>query len=112
MTPDDHNGLTHEEAAKRLKVEGPNQLPKPNQRHLLRILLDVLREPMFSLLIGGGVIYWLLGDTTEALLLLVFASISVSITLIQESRSERVLESLRDLASPRAQWKNHLLIGK
>ncbi|HEX7762602.1 MAG TPA: HAD-IC family P-type ATPase, partial [Cellvibrio sp.] len=103
MTPDDRNGLSHEEAAKRLKTEGPNQLPKPNQRHLLRILLDVLREPMFSLLIGGGVIYWLLGDTTEALLLLVFASISVSITLIQESRSERVLESLRDLASPRAQ---------
>ncbi|AQT61122.1 cation-translocating P-type ATPase [Cellvibrio sp. PSBB023] len=103
MTPDDRNGLSHEEAAKRLKAEGPNQLPKPNQRHLLRILLDVLREPMFSLLIGGGVIYWLLGDTTEALLLLVFASISVSITLIQESRSERVLESLRDLASPRAQ---------
>lgn len=103
MTPNDHNGLSHEEAAKRLKAEGPNQLPKPNQRHLLRILLDVLREPMFSLLIGGGVIYWLLGDTTEALLLLVFASISVSITLIQESRSERVLESLRDLASPRAQ---------
>ena len=64
MTPDDRNGLSHEEAAKRLKVEGPNQLPKPNQRHLLRILLDVLREPMFSLLIGGGVIYWLLGDTT------------------------------------------------
>lgn len=96
-------GLTNSEAARRLAAEGPNQLPKPNQRHLWRIALEVLQEPMFALLMAGGVIYWLLGDRLEALLLLIFASISVSITLIQESRSERVLESLRDLASPRAQ---------
>jgi len=102
MNPDDRQGLSHEQAAQRLQSEGPNQLPKANSRNLLRIFLDVLREPMFALLLGGGLIYWLLGDTTEALLLLVFASISVSITLVQESRSERVLESLRDLASPRA----------
>lgn len=100
--PANLQGLSHQEAARRLIAEGPNQLPKPNKRNVVRILLDVLREPMFSLLIVGGVIYWLLGDTTEAFLLLIFASISVSITLIQESRSERVLESLRDLASPRA----------
>ncbi|MFC3114715.1 cation-translocating P-type ATPase [Cellvibrio fontiphilus] len=102
MNPETLQGLSHEEAARRLKRDGLNQLPKANSRNLLRIFLDVLREPMFALLLGGGLIYWLLGDTTEALLLLVFASISVSITLVQESRSERVLESLRDLASPRA----------
>ncbi len=102
MNVENLQGLSHEEAALRLQRDGPNQLPKANRRNLLRIFLDVLREPMFALLLGGGLIYWLLGDTTEALLLLVFASISVSITLVQESRSERVLESLRDLASPRA----------
>jgi Ca2+-transporting ATPase len=102
MNVENLQGLSHEEAALRLQRDGPNQLPKTNRRNLLRIFLDVLREPMFALLLAGGVIYWLLGDTTEALLLLVFASISVSITLVQESRSERVLESLRDLASPRA----------
>lgn len=102
MNVENLQGLSHEEAARRLQRDGPNQLPKANSRNLLRIFLDVLREPMFALLLGGGLIYWLLGDTTEALLLLVFASISVSITLVQESRSERVLESLRDLASPRA----------
>lgn len=96
-------GLSSTEAARRLQAEGPNQLPKPNQRNFLRILRDVLQEPMFMLLIGGGLVYWLLGDTLEAVLLLIFASISVTITLVQESRSERVLESLRDLASPRAQ---------
>ena len=38
----------------------------------------------------------------EAVLLLIFASLSVVITIVQESRSERVLEALRNLASPRA----------
>jgi Ca2+-transporting ATPase len=57
---------------------------------------------MFALLIGGGIVYLLLGDRTEALLLLAFATLSVLITVVQESRSERVLEALRDLASPRA----------
>jgi len=95
-------GLTQQEAAQRLKTDGFNQLPKQNKRNPFRILVDVLREPMFALLIGGGVIYWLLGDAMEAVLLLIFASLSVGITLIQESRSERVLDALRDLASPRA----------
>jgi Ca2+-transporting ATPase len=57
---------------------------------------------MFVLLIGGGVFYLLLGDRLEALLLLAFATLSVAITIVKESRSERVLDALRDLASPRA----------
>ena len=57
---------------------------------------------MFALLIGGGIVYMLLGDRIEALLLLMFAGLSVTITLVQETRSEKVLEALRNLASPRA----------
>lgn len=102
MSLEQLQGLSHDEAAQRLRREGPNQLPKPHRRNPLQILRDVMREPMFALLLAGGGIYWLLGDTGEALMLLVFASLSVTITLVQESRSERVLESLRDLASPRA----------
>ncbi len=95
-------GLGAAEASLRLKTEGPNELPSNEGRGLLRILLEVIREPMFALLIGGGIVYFLLGDRVDALLLLAFAGLSVSITIVQESRSERVLEALRNLASPRA----------
>ncbi len=95
-------GLTSGEAQSRLRDEGYNELPRAGHRSLFRIAYDVAREPMFGLLIASGVIYLLLGDLFEALLLLAFASISVIITIVQESRSERVLEALRDLASPRA----------
>ena len=95
-------GLTESEAQQRLAVEGFNDLPATNRRTFLHIVVGVLREPMFALLLGAGVIYLVLGDLTESLVLLAFATISVSITVVQELRSERVLEALRDLTSPRA----------
>lgn len=98
----DAAGLTAAEAAARLAREGYNELPRRDRRTPLRIVLDVLREPMLALLLAGGVVYLALGDSTEALILLAFATISVVITVVQESRTERVLEALRDLTSPRA----------
>lgn len=107
--PDNHempqsftHGLSTATASRRLRLEGPNELPQAGKRPLFHIVLEVLREPMFLLLLAGGLVYLLLGDLTEALILLIFASVSVVITVLQESRSERVLEALRDLSSPRA----------
>lgn len=95
-------GLTTAEAAARLARDGFNELPRPESRNILRIIGEVMREPMLALLMLGGVIYLLLGDIQEALILLVFGTLSVVITVVQESRTERVLEALRDLTSPRA----------
>jgi Ca2+-transporting ATPase len=96
------SGLSETEAQRRLKSEGYNELPRQDRRTPLRIILEVLREPMLALLLGGGFIYLLLGDLKEALILLAFALMSVVITVIQETRTERVLDALRDLTSPRA----------
>lgn len=96
------SGLSEAEAQARLKREGFNELPRRDPRTPLRIVLEVLREPMLALLISAGFIYVLLGDLKEALILLAFASMSVVITVVQETRTERVLEALRDLTSPRA----------
>ncbi|MEF2554474.1 cation-translocating P-type ATPase [Aurantimonas sp. A2-1-M11] len=95
-------GLTSAEAASRLASEGFNELPRARRRSSLRIVFDVLREPMLALLVAGGVVYFLLGNHQEAVILLVFASLSVGITVVQEARTERVLDALRDLTSPRA----------
>src|SRR6478752_7701672 len=95
-------GLTASEVHARLKAEGFNELPRAGRRTIGGLILEVLREPMLLLLLAGGVIYFVLGDLGEALLLLVFASVSIVITIVQEARTERVLESLRDLTSPRA----------
>ena len=95
-------GLSSEEAAIRFAAEGPNELPRAKRRSVLRIALEVLREPMLALLLAGGVAYLLLGDLSEALMLLAFATFSVGVTVIQATRTEHVLEALRDLSAPRA----------
>ncbi|MGB6488536.1 MAG: cation-translocating P-type ATPase [Steroidobacteraceae bacterium] len=100
--PQSRRGLSSQEAAARLRAEGPNALPELERRTGLRIILEVVREPMFALLLGAGVLYLLIGSRGEALVLFAFACFSVAIAIIQEGRSERVLEALRDLTSPRA----------
>jgi len=92
----------HRRFPPRPREEGFNELPLGDGRGVLRIVVDVLREPMFSLLLAAGAIYLLLGDLGEAIVLLGFATLSVLITVVQETRSERVLAALRDQASPRA----------
>jgi Ca2+-transporting ATPase len=95
-------GLDESEARRRLIAEGANELPAASRRTPLRIATEVLREPMFALLIGAAVVYLLLGDVVEGAVLLLFASLSVTISVVQETRSERVLEALRAMTSPRA----------
>lgn len=101
-TSDVRHGLTDAEVANRQQSDGFNELPRPDRRTVPAIVVEVLREPMLSLLLAGGLVYLLLGDMKEALILLVFATLSVTITVVQESRTEKVLEALRDLTSPRA----------
>jgi len=95
-------GLTAAEATARLQAEGHNELPHQDQRSTQRIVVEVVREPMLLLLWLGAGVYAVLGDLGEALILVVFALLSIGITVVQELRTERVLEALRDLTSPRA----------
>lgn len=96
------HGLSNQEVAAQLRQDGYNELAAGNQRTVVRIVLEVTREPMFLLLLIAGLIYLILGDTGDALMLLGFVFISMAITIVQERRTERVLETLRDLSSPRA----------
>lgn len=95
-------GLTEREAAARLAADGPNELPVDRSRTFGRIVGDVLREPMLLLLVVAGAIYLVLGDLHEALVLVAFAGLSILITIVQETRTERAVAALRDMTSPRA----------
>ncbi len=96
------SGLSTAEAQQRLAVSGYNELNPPHPRRLWHVVADVLREPMFLLLISAGGVYLLLGSIEDALMLLVFVLLIIALTVSQQHKSERVLEALRDLSSPRA----------
>ena len=95
-------GLPEEEAARRLAEDGFNELPSARRRHVLAIALDVVREPMLLLLLAVGIVYFALGDKKQAAVLLAFVAVVIGIAFYQERKTERALEALRDLSSPRA----------
>ena len=77
--------------------------PPPNPASVWAIAWEVVREPMFLLLIGASAIYLALGDIREALVLFASVFVVMGITFYQERKTERALEALRELSSPRAQ---------
>lgn len=89
-------------ARERLLRDGPNALPAAGRAGALALLLEVVREPMFLLLMGCGAIYLALGDRREALMLLGFVVVVMVMTWVQKRRSQNALDALRDLSSPRA----------
>jgi P-type Ca2+ transporter type 2C len=99
---DDPAGLSPAEADERLRLEGFNELPSGKIRGLTATALGVIKEPMFLLLVFSGGLYAILGDLSEASMLLGFVIVVMGITVYQERKTERALEALRDLSSPRA----------
>jgi Ca2+-transporting ATPase len=96
----DWTGLTSDEAARRLALAGPNELPRPPRRGPLRLAGGVLAEPMFLLLALAAGIYLAIGDLGEGLMLAAFAALTVALVVFQQARSERALEALRALGAP------------
>ena len=95
-------GLSKSEAQEKLLRDGYNELPSSKPKNLWAIALGVVREPMFMLLVSCGALYLLLGDMLEGLLLLGFVFVIMGIEFYQEKKTEKALDALRDLASPRA----------
>ncbi|BAY19950.1 cation-transporting P-type ATPase PacL (plasmid) [Anabaenopsis circularis NIES-21] len=95
-------GLSEQEAIARLKDEGYNELPSARSRTILSFAWETVQDPIFLLLVGGGIIYWILGDLHESLILLGFVFFITGISIYQEGKTEHALEALRDLSSPRA----------
>jgi len=102
MANDLSQGLDRDEAARRLRADGPNELGLSQRRTLANIAWEVAREPMFLLLLGAGAVYLAMGDPQGALVLLGFVVIIIAVTIVQERRTDNTLEALRDLSSPRA----------
>lgn len=89
MTQPNLSGLSQADAAARLRDDGYNELPATQRRGTWRIALEVVREPMFLLLVACGILYLLMGEPKEALMLLGFVFVVMGITVVQERRTER-----------------------
>jgi len=100
--PEKLKGLTSAQAAQKIISEGLNSLPSSKPRSLFKLALGVIKEPMFILLVACGSLYLVLGDLQEGIMLFCFVFVIMGIEFFQEKKTEKALDALKDLASPRA----------
>lgn len=100
--PSAHTGLGSDEAAHRLARDGPNALPSAQRRSLGGFVRQAAREPMFVLLFAAGLLYLLLGELHEGILMFGLVLATLGMTLYEEHRAERALAALRELGTPQA----------
>ena len=102
INSDKFKGLTSAQVTEKLRTEGYNSLPSSKPKNFLSIALGVVKEPMFILLVACGSLYLVLGDLQEGLMLLGFVFVIMGIEFFQQKKTEKALDALKDMASPRA----------
>ena len=94
-------GLSYDQASRLRLKYGFNELPEEKNKGLIKIALEVVREPMFLLLISCASLYLFMGDKLEGMVMLSTVFLIIAISFYQNYRSEKALEALKKMASPR-----------
>lgn len=93
-------GLSSEEVRSRQKKYGKNELVAQKKDSFFRKILRVLSEPMFLLLLGAATIYFILGEPRDGLIMIIFVVGIISIEVLQEWKTDKTLNALKDLSAP------------
>ncbi len=93
-------GLTSSEAAKRLEQYGSNTLKSGKRIHPLAIFFSQFKDVLIIILLVATVISFIMGETTEAIAIVVIVIVNAFLGFIQEYRTEKTIEALRNMAAP------------
>jgi Ca2+-transporting ATPase len=94
-------GLTSVQAKEQLRVVGPNRVGKGGGGSWLRLLAGGIREPMTVLLLAACLIYFLLREPRQGLLMLAAIGFVTAISIYQERKSSRALAALKKYVEPK-----------
>ncbi|TMW58633.1 hypothetical protein Poli38472_010192 [Pythium oligandrum] len=101
LSVDPHYGLSAAEVEDRQREYGLNQLETEEEESMVLKFLGQFKDPLIMLLMGSGVISVLMGHTDDAISIAVAITIVVTVAFVQEYRSEKTLEALKELVPPR-----------
>ena len=100
--PPNLNGLTDKEVELARQEYGQNEHQQQKKNPFLGILIDLLKDPMFLLLLIASLIYFISGEWSEAFFMLFAIGLVSLISIYQESRSNKALKALKALTHPLA----------
>jgi len=96
------NGLTEEEAKRRLELYGFNEISERKKRGALDIFIDQFKSILVLLLVVSTIVSFILGEIKDAVAILVIVVINAILGFVQEYRAEKSVEMLKKLAAPKA----------
>ncbi len=93
-------GLTGRVAAERLEKEGKNSFPEGKRETVFRKFLAQFKDVIIIMLIAGAMISLILGEIADSIVIMVIVLMNGTLGFIQEYRTERSLEALKNLSAP------------
>lgn len=97
-----YDGLTQAEAARRLKKYGPNKLEKKSNVSPIKIFISQFNDFIVWVLIVATIISGFMGEKADAITILIIIVMNAILGFIQEYKTEKSLEALKELAAPTA----------
>ncbi len=97
-----HTGLSDKEAGKKLREHGPNTLTGSKRISVFRIFLQQFSDFMVLILLAATAISALMGEMTEAVTIIAIVVLNAILGFVQEYRTEKTMEALKNLAAPTA----------
>lgn len=97
-----HKGLSEEMVIANRAKYGRNATDHKSENATWKIILEIISEPLFIILVFAAVIYFLLNEVNEGIIMLVALGFVSGISLFQENKSRKAVNALKKLTSPRA----------
>lgn len=96
------NGLSKEEASKRLISNGKNELTHKKKNSIFKMILEQLTDKMIIILFIAAFLSFILGEQTEGVVILIIIVINAVISIFQEKKAADAVEALRNMNAPKA----------
>ena len=95
-------GLSSSKASELLEKNGRNELKQKNKKSLLSKIIDQFKDPMILILLGACVLSGIVGEITDAFIIIAIVVLNTILSLSQEGKAEKAIEALQKMASPMA----------
>ena len=96
------NGLSSTEAKERLETNGENKLAGKKKKSIAMLFFIQINDVMIYILLAAALISGIVGEISDAVIILIVILVNALIGLVQESKAEKALDALKKLSTPKA----------
>lgn len=101
----EEKGLSTAQARELLQREGENKLSEGKKHSVAAMFFSQFKDLMILILAGATLVSALMGETAEAIAIIVIVLVNALMGFLQEYRTEKTLEALNELSAPMARVK-------